>query len=71
MQEAAKNPNYLEEENLDKFNELMEENIRGTDIALPQSRKPLKLMYRVAHLLANLDWVDFDLGSTPGWWPLL
>ena len=30
MQEAAKNPNYLEEENLDKFNELMEENIRGT-----------------------------------------
>ena len=24
---------------------------------------------RVAHLLANLGWVDFDLGSSPGWWP--
>ena len=27
--------------------------------------------YRVAHLLTNLGWVDFDLGSSPGWWPLL
>ena len=27
--------------------------------------------YRVAHLLANLGWVDFDLGSSPGWWPPL
>ena len=27
--------------------------------------------YRVAHLLANLGWVDFDLGSSPGWWTLL
>ena len=27
--------------------------------------------YRVAHLLANLGWVDLDLGSSPGWWPLL
>ena len=24
--------------------------------------------YRVTHLLANLDWVDFDLGCSPGWW---
>ena len=23
---------------------------------------------RLAHLLANLGWVDFDLGSSPGWW---
>ena len=21
------------------------------------------------HLVANLGWVDFDLGSSPGWWP--
>ena len=28
-------------------------------------------IYRVARLLANLGWVDFDLGSSPGWWPLL
>ena len=25
-------------------------------------------IHRVAHLLANLGWVDFDLGSSPGWW---
>ena len=24
--------------------------------------------YRVTHLLANLGWVDLDLGSSPGWW---
>ena len=29
------------------------------------------LVYRVAHLLANLGWVDLDLGCYPGWWPLL
>ena len=27
--------------------------------------------FRVAHLLANLGWVDLYLGSSPGWWPLL
>ena len=25
-------------------------------------------IYRVAHLLANLGWVDLNLGSSPGWW---
>ena len=24
--------------------------------------------YREFHLLANLGWVDLDLGSSPGWW---
>ena len=24
-------------------------------------------LYRVTHLLANLGWVDFDLGCSPGW----
>ena len=28
-------------------------------------------LYRVTHLVANLGWVDLDLGSSPGWWPLL
>ena len=28
-------------------------------------------LYRVTHLLANLGWVDLDLGSSPGWWPPL
>ena len=28
-------------------------------------------MYRVAHLLANLGWVDLDLGSSLGRGPLL
>ena len=27
--------------------------------------------YRVTSLVANLGWVDLDLGSSPGWWPLL
>ena len=27
--------------------------------------------YRVTHLVANLGWVDLDLGSSHGWWPLL
>ena len=27
--------------------------------------------YRVAHLLTNLGWVHFYLGSSPGWWLLL
>ena len=22
----------------------------------------------MTHLLVNLGWVDFDLGSSPGWW---
>ena len=26
------------------------------------------VQYRVTHLLANLGWVDLDLGSFPGWW---
>ena len=25
-------------------------------------------MYRVSHLLAELGWVDLNLGSSPGWW---
>ena len=25
-------------------------------------------LYREFHLLANLGWVDLDLGSSPGWW---
>ena len=28
----------------------------------------ISITYRVAHLLGNLGWVDFDLGSSPGWW---
>ena len=28
-------------------------------------------LYRVTSLVANLGWVDLDLGSSPGWWPLL
>ena len=24
--------------------------------------------YRVTHLLADLGWVDYDFGSSPGWW---
>ena len=24
--------------------------------------------YRVAHHVSDLGWVDFDLGSSPGWW---
>ena len=28
----------------------------------------LKVQYRVTHLLANLGWVDFDLGCSLGWW---
>ena len=28
-------------------------------------------VYRVTHLVANLGWVDLDLGSSPVWWPLL
>ena len=27
--------------------------------------------YRMTHLLANLGWVDLDMGSSPGWHPLL
>ena len=27
--------------------------------------------YREFHLLANLGWVDLDLGSSPGWWAVL
>ena len=27
-----------------------------------------KTIYREFHLLANLVWVDLDLGSSPGWW---
>ena len=37
--------------------------------AVPKCR--LQINYRVAHLLANLGWVDLDLGSSLGWWPLL
>ena len=25
----------------------------------------------MTHLVAKLDWVGLDLGSSPGWWPLL
>ena len=30
-----------------------------------------RAFYRVMHLVANLGWVDLDLGSSHGWWPLL
>ena len=29
------------------------------------------IKYRVTHMVANLGWVELDLGSSPGWWPLL
>ena len=43
------------------------------DHCCPSGHEPWKVreLYRVAHLLANLGWVDFDLGSSPGWWLLL
>ena len=29
---------------------------------------PMVVIYRVTSLVANLGWVDLDLGSSPGWW---
>ena len=32
------------------------------------SLEQIVILYRVGHLLADLGWVDLDLGSSPGWW---
>ena len=54
-----------EEEDSDLFDKHKVKNILAVAVH-NQTDHPV---YRVTHLVANLGWVD--LGSSPGWWPLL
>ena len=45
--------------------------IQVVPLGLFDIKTKVVFQYRVAHLLAILGWVDLDLGSSLGWWPLL